>query len=170
VTDSEASRRDIAAHLGIPFDRVHAIYLAANDCAEIAAWDRDAGVRARLNLPDGPFLLYLGGFDVRKNVLRTVEAYARLVSRCASEGVGAPDMVIAGKLPAADSPFAPDPRPLVETLGIGERVHFLGWVEETDKAALYGLAAGVLFVSEYEGFGLPVLEAMACESSVLEFS
>ena len=78
--------------------------------------------------------------------------------------MAAPQLVVAGRLPAADSAFAPDPRPLVRSLGIEDRVHFAGWVDEADKAALYRLAAGVLFVSEYEGFGLPVLEAMACEA------
>ncbi len=71
--------------------------------------------------------------------------------------------MVAGKLPAADSAFAPDPRPVVSALGLADRVRFVGWVDEADKAALYRMAAGVLFVSEYEGFGLPVLEAMACE-------
>jgi glycosyltransferase involved in cell wall biosynthesis len=163
ITDSEASRRDIATHLGIPRDRVHPIYLASNACGEGEAQDRALTIRQRHNLPAGPFLLYLGGFDVRKNVVRTLDAYAKLVRRCDAEGILAPDLVVAGKLPAADSGFAPDPRPVVDALGIGNRVHFVGWVDEIDKAALYRLAAGVLFVSEYEGFGLPVLEAMACE-------
>ncbi len=71
--------------------------------------------------------------------------------------------MIAGKLPETDSAFAPDPRPVVARLGLADRVHFTGWVDEADKPALYSLAAATVFVSEYEGFGLPVLEAMACE-------
>ncbi len=71
-------------------------------------------------------------------------------------------MVIAGKLPEADTAFAPDPRRVVVQLGIEDRVHFTGWVDEADKPALYTLALGTVFVSEYEGFGLPVLEAMGC--------
>ena len=74
-----------------------------------------------------------------------------------------PDLVIAGKLPATDTAFSPDPRPLAARLGVGECVHFVGWVDEGDKPALYSLALGTVFASEYEGFGLPVLEAMACE-------
>ena len=159
LTDSEASKRDIVAHLDIPADRVHAIHLAADpryrpvtDPAALAA------VQAKYNLPADPFVLYLGGFDARKNVARVVEAYARM-----ADGGIAPGLVIAGKLPATDSAFAPDPRPMVERLGLGGRVHFTGWVDEADKPALYSLAAATVFVSEYEGFGLPVLEAMACE-------
>ncbi len=163
VTDSEASRRDIVRHLRLPEGRVRAVHLAVGDCA--AGAQGEADMRARLNLPAGRFLLYIGGFDARKNVRRTLEGYAQMVRRCESKAIAAPALVIAGKLPSADSAFAPDPRPVVKALGLSERVHFVGWVDEADKAALYYLAAGVLFVSEYEGFGLPVLEAMACDRS-----
>ncbi len=74
-------------------------------------------------------------------------------------------LVIAGKLPDADTAFAPDPRLAAARLGVGDCVHFTGWVDEADKPALYSLALATVFVSEYEGFGLPVLEAMACEKS-----
>jgi glycosyltransferase involved in cell wall biosynthesis len=157
LTDSAASQRDIVAHLSIPPGRVHAIHLAADpryhaapDAAELAR------VRAKYDLPDAPFLLYLGGFDARKNVVRMVEAFARVVSRQSS----VVSLVIAGKLPAADTPFTPDPRPVVARLGIGEHVRFTGWVDEADKPALYVLATGTVFVSEYEGFGLGVVEGM----------
>lgn len=164
LTDSEASRQDIIRHLRIPEEQVHAVHLAVGPSS--AGWlapDHLAGVRVRYHLPEGPMLLYLGGFDARKNLLRTIEGYGHFLARCATEGISAPALVIAGKLPASDSAFAPDPRPTVERLGLGKRVHFTGWVEEADKPALYALSEGVLFLSEYEGFGLPVLEAMACD-------
>lgn len=164
LTDSEASREDILLHLRIPAEQVHAVHLAVGpSTAGSLTPDHLASVRARYNLPEGPILLYLGGFDARKNLLRTIEGYGRFLARCATEGILAPALVIAGKTPAVDSAFAPDPRPMVERLGLGNRVHFTGWVEEADKSALYTLAEGVLFLSEYEGFGLPVLEAMACD-------
>lgn len=166
LTDSEASRRDIVEHLRIPPERVHTVHLAIAPCEPGAlAPDNLDRVRARYGLPDGAFLLYLGGFDVRKNVLRTLEAYSRVVARCAEAGETPPALVIAGKLPAADTPFAPDPRPAVERLGLEDHVRIIGWVAEEDKPALYALATGVVFLSEYEGFGLPVLEAMACEAA-----
>ncbi|OQA47214.1 MAG: Alpha-D-kanosaminyltransferase [Chloroflexi bacterium ADurb.Bin325] len=164
LADSEASRQDVIRHLHIAAGRVHAVHLAADarfqPGADAATLRR---VRERYALPDGPFLLYLGGFDARKNLARTLEAYARLVQRLAAEARDAPRLVIAGKLPATDSAFAPDPRPIIARLALTEHVHLPGWVDEADKPALYALAAGALFVSEYEGFGLPVLEAMAAE-------
>ena len=76
-----------------------------------------------------------------------------------------PALVIAGKLPTSNTAFSPDPRPVAARLGVGDCVYCIGWVDEADKPALYSLALGTIFVSEYEGFGLPVLEAMACEKS-----
>ena len=82
LTDSEASRRDIIAHLGIPAERVHAIHLAADPrYRPVTDLDELTRIRAKYGLPDGPFLLYLGGFDARKNVGRMIEAYARMARR-----------------------------------------------------------------------------------------
>ena len=162
LTDSEASKRDIVTYLGIPAARVHAIHLAADprfrpvtDPTELAR------VRTRYGLPGGPFLLYLGGFDARKNVRRMIEAYAKLVRRAGDRGSGI-ELVFAGKLPDGDTAFTPDPRRIVMELGIEDSTYFTGWVDEADKPALYSMALGIVFVSEYEGFGLPVLEAMGC--------
>ncbi len=161
LTDSEAGKRDIVAHLGIAPERVHAVHLAAgpqyhpvSDPGELAR------VREKYALPAAPFLLYLGGFDARKNVMRMVQGYAGIPA-------DGPHLVIGGKLPAEDSPFSPDPRPLIERLGIAERVHLIGWVDEADKPTLYSLALATVYLSEYEGFGLPVIEAMGSGSAVL---
>lgn len=170
LTDSAASRRDIVARLGIPAERVHAIHLAADprfrpvtDPAELAR------VRARYALPAGPFLLYLGGFDARKNVARTLAAYAQLVGRGGDAGGGV-KLVLAGRLPEADTAFTPDPRRVAAELGLGAHTHFTGWVDEADKPALYSLALGVVFASEYEGFGLPIVEAMGCAVAPADLS
>jgi glycosyltransferase involved in cell wall biosynthesis len=72
-----------------------------------------------------------------------------------------------GRLPEDDSPFAPDPRPVAARLDISDRVHFIGWVDEADKPALYSLALASIYLSEYEGFGLPLLEAMGSGCAVL---
>ncbi len=87
LTDSAASKRDIVAHLGIGPERVHAIHLAADPryrpVTDPAAL---ADVRTKYNLPAGPFVLYLGGFDARKNVARVIEAYARIAARGQESG------------------------------------------------------------------------------------
>jgi glycosyltransferase involved in cell wall biosynthesis len=163
LTDSEASRQDIVRRLRVPSDRVHVAPLAADTAAPAPV--ESSGVRARYGLGDEPFLLYLGGFDVRKNLPRTLEAHAKLAGRLSREARPVPKLVVAGRLPATDSAFAPDPRPIVERLRITEHVHFAGWIDERDKPALFREALAVLFLSEYEGFGLPVLEAMAAAAN-----
>lgn len=166
LTDSQASRRDIVQHLGIPAERVRAVPLAVEerfrpvtDPAELAR------VRACYGLPER-FVLYLGGFDVRKNLARLMQALALATTQ-------RPDLardlclVVAGSLPTADTPFTPDPRRLAAEAGVADRVRFVGWVDEADKPALYTLAQAFLFPSLYEGFGLPAAEAAACGAPVV---
>ncbi len=125
-------------------------------------------MQERYKLPEW-FILYLGGFDVRKNVAGLVRAYARMPGLPSFGKDGNPGirLVIAGKLPAMDTAFAPDPRRIAAEAGVADRVHFTGWVDEADKPALVSLASLFVFPSLYEGFGLPAAEAAACGAPVL---
>jgi glycosyltransferase involved in cell wall biosynthesis len=163
LTDSRAAARDIAEHLNLPAGRVQVVYLAADEAFRPAGTASDAQLlllRRRLSLPEH-YLLYLGGFDRRKQVPELLEAYAR------TELPDNMPLVIAGRLPAHDSAFGPDPRPLAQALGLAGRIVFTGWVDESDKPALYRGARAFLFPSVYEGFGLPVLESLACGTPVI---
>jgi len=158
LTDSHAAARDITEHLHLPAERVRVIYLAADEAYHAAATTPEemmSAARAHLGLP-AQYLLYLGGFDRRKQVPELLQAYAH--SGLARDL----PLVVAGRLPAQDTAFSPDPRPLARSLGLEESVRFTGWVEEADKPALYRGARGLVFPSLYEGFGLPVLESLAC--------
>jgi glycosyltransferase involved in cell wall biosynthesis len=160
LTDSEASRQDIIHHLRIPADRVEAIPLAVQarfqpiqDPALLAR------VRQKYGLP-GHYLLYLGGYDVRKNVSGILHAFSRQSAPHAH-------LVLAGQLPSQDSRMFPDPRRMAAELGIRDRVHLTGWVDEEDKPAMHSAAVAFVFPSHYEGFGLPPLEAMSCGTPVI---
>ena len=76
-------------------------------------------------------------------------------------------LVIAGRLHHLGHPLYPDPRPLVRELDLGDRMIFTGQIREQDKAPLYSGATVFVFPSLYEGFGMPVLEAMACGAPVV---
>jgi glycosyltransferase involved in cell wall biosynthesis len=164
LTDSEASRQDIVRHLRVPPHRVQAILLAAEErfqpIDDAATLSR---VRTKYDLPPR-YLLYLGGFDVRKNVPGILRAYARFQGAGTDPDVG---LVIAGQLPAQESAFTPSPQRIAAEEGLLERVRFTGWVDEEDKPALYSAAIAFTFPSLYEGFGLPPLEAMACGTPVI---
>ena len=75
--------------------------------------------------------------------------------------------MIAGQLPTRDSPLFPDPRRLTKELGLDDKVVFTNWVPEEDKPALLSGATAFVFPSLYEGFGLPVIEALACGTPVI---
>jgi glycosyltransferase involved in cell wall biosynthesis len=160
LTDSESARQDILHHLRLPAVRVQAVHLAADGrfrpVRDPQALQR---VQDKYHLPSR-FLLYLGGYDVRKNVPGVLQAFARL---------DVPDLhlVIAGRVPDQDTPFFPSPQRIAQELDIHERVCFTGWVDDHDKPALYSQADAFLFPSYYEGFGLPPLEAMSCGTPVI---
>jgi glycosyltransferase involved in cell wall biosynthesis len=163
LTDSKFSRQDIIAHLKLAPDRVRAIYLAAGENYTPTPAPTDADIRARYGLPKR-YVLYLGGFDVRKNVTALIDAYHRAASAIGETH----PLAIAGKLPHTDTPFAPDPRRLAQERGLGERVvRFIDFPGDADKPALYRGATAFVFPSRYEGFGLPPLEALACGTPVV---
>lgn len=164
ITVSQAAARDIVAQLQIPGARVHVIY---NGAAAPAQWTTDtallAAVRQKYSLP-ARFFLYLGGFDVRKNVRTTIHAYRRYLDRGGDPTVR---LVIAGKLPTHDTPFTPDPQKMAAELNLTQQVHFCGWIEEAEKPAFYALATAYLFPGLYEGFGLMIIEAMQAGTPVI---
>lgn len=162
LTDSLASQTDIERYLAVEVP-VLPVYLAAAPHFAPRPGEDDAAFRQHYGLPDR-YVLYLAGHDVRKNVESLLRAYAVVAQAAPDAG-----LVIGGRLPEptgrrafqAPSPFY-DPRPLVTELGLERSVRFIGWVDEDHKPALYRGAACAVFVSRYEGFGLPVLEALAC--------
>ncbi len=156
LTDSHASARDIEALLGIAAQRIRVVYLASSPLYRPLAPEEQDPVLARLHITR-PYLLYLGGFDPRKNVTGLLRAFAAL--RKVLPGI---TLVVAGRLPDPSDTLARDPRPLISQLGLGDAVHLTGWVEEEDSPALYAGATAFVFPSYYEGFGLPVLEAISC--------
>ena len=163
VTDSLASRDDIVRLLHIPAERIRVIYLAAHpSCKPVSDQGILGSLRSRYNLPER-YILYLGGFDQRKNLASLFKAYASLIK----DEEQAPDLVVAGQLPEVGSELFPDPKRLAQQLGLGNRVRFTGKIPESDKPALYSAALFFAFLSLYEGFGLMPLEAMACGTPVL---
>ncbi len=163
IADSEWSKRDIVQRLRINPARVHVVYLAAEEQYAPADTASIEQVRRQYALPD-KFILYLGGFDQRKNVRVIIQAFARLHDLHA-QGYR---LVLGGTILGHDSEFFPNPRRLARESNLpDDAVRFIGWVKEEDKPALYSSATAFVFASLYEGFGLPPLEAMACGTPVI---
>lgn len=165
LTDSRASQADVCHHLHVPRERVWVVPLGVD--ARYRRVDdprRLAEVRRKYGLPP-QFILYLGGFDVRKNLDTLFAAYKALPQVGVDPSLY--PLVVAGRLPSRHTSFQPDPRVLAGEHGVTAYVRFTGWVDEEDKPALYTLAEAFVYPSRYEGFGLPVLEAMACGTPVI---
>jgi glycosyltransferase involved in cell wall biosynthesis len=163
ITVSECSKRDIMKIIGLPAERIHVIGNAvdASFYPVRDAWLL-ANVRERYAIAPR-FVLYFGGFDMRKNVPRIIEAYSQLPDNLRREY----QLVIAGRYQHLGHPLYPDPRKTVQRLGLEGSVIFTGQIREQDKAPLYSAASVYMFPSLYEGFGMTVLEAMACGTPVL---
>ncbi len=104
-----------------------------------------------------------GGLEMRKNVESTIKAYKKLTQN--DDKV--PELVISGKLMPELSPMITDVEKLVDELGLKDKVKILGFVPQEDLPALYAGAKLFVFPSKYEGFGMPVLEAMNMGTPVL---
>jgi glycosyltransferase involved in cell wall biosynthesis len=162
ITDSQSSRNDIVARLGLPAGRVHAIPLAAGPVYQPGPGPDD-DLRARYGLPDD-YVLYLGSSEARKNVEALIGAYTWVASALQDQL----PLVLGGRHHAPDGRLYPDlpavarRHKLLRPEGETDCVRFIGPVDEADKPALYRGATAFAFLSRYEGFGLPPLEAMAC--------
>lgn len=162
ITVSQASKRDIVRYLRVPPERIYVTYEAAGEAFQPVEDEAQLiAIRGKYALPER-YLLYLGGFDQRKNLSTLVRAFTLLISKQRQAR-----LVLAGKLPGRDSLMIPDPRRLARELGVEESVIFTGWVAEEDKPALLSGTTAFVFPSLYEGFGLPPLEAMACGAPVI---
>jgi glycosyltransferase involved in cell wall biosynthesis len=161
ITLSDAAKADIVEHLGMPEAHITATHLGVDERfhPRMGAVD-DEAVREKYNLPE-QFVLYLGGFDLRKQVNQLLLAYVGQ-----AEGDNIP-LVLAGREPDWSKPIFPDMREYARTLKITDYVRWIGYVDEADKPALYRLADVFVYPSVYEGFGLPVIEAMASGTPVV---
>lgn len=161
IAVSQSARRDLVKVLGLPEERVHVVYEAPSPQFQPVRDDaRTAEVLARHHVAPG-YLLYVGTVEPRKNLVRAIEAVGQLA------GTGTPaTLVIAGRLGWKYRPILAR----VEELGLGNRVRFLGFVPDADLPVLMSAATAFVYASLLEGFGLPVVEAMACGTPVVTSS
>lgn len=150
LTLSEFSRAEILRHLAADPQRVHVTLLAADDLPLDVPEDTAPLVRAGV---DGPFFLTVGGQEGRKNLRTLYTAMARL----AAEGCAVP-------LVQCGPGLGPDARRLAPH---APWLRHVGFVSDAQLVTLYRRATALVYPSRYEGFGLPVLEAMAAGGRVI---
>ena len=163
LADSQASQQDIIRKLNLPEAQVRVVYLApAPHFQPAETWGQIAAIQEKYKLPDA-FVLYLGGYDARKNIKALLHAYTWVSATLGDQY----PLVLAGGLPKTDTTLFPDPLRIARELGIEQHIITPGWILEEDRPLLYAAATVFVFPSRYEGFGLPVLEAMACATPVV---
>lgn len=154
IADSGTTRDDLINHYRADPQTIDVVHLGRNPTLNPVA--DSAPVKARYQIR-GDYILYLGTLQPRKNLLRLLEAFHRLSQDHPIK------LVLAGEKGwLYDEIFE-----RVQALNLGERVIFPGFIAEADKAALISGAIIYVYPSLYEGFGLPLLEAMACGTPIL---
>lgn len=158
LADSEATRQDLmtiwqvpAAKITVLYSGVHERFQPVTDVAKITA------VRQKYDLHDWPYILSVGTLQPRKNYQMLIRAFQPLADKLPHHLV-----ISGGKGWLYDEMLAE-----VARQGLNGRVHFIGFVDDADLPTLYSTADLFVFPSLYEGFGLPLLEAMGCGTAVL---
>lgn len=155
LTPSESTRRDVIETYAIPESKVRVIKSGISSVfLEPGTWNLEQ-VKKKYQLPD-KFILFLGTIEPRKNILGLIEAY-KMGFRFQVSGFR---LLIAGPLGWKYEPIL---KAVAETPG----TRYIGYVAPADKPALYQLADLFVYPSLYEGFGFPVLEAMAAGTPVI---
>jgi glycosyltransferase involved in cell wall biosynthesis len=150
IVPSRATREDVLRHLRVPAERVDVVPEALGHPVADARHARD-DVRADLRAGERPMLLTVSAKRPHKNLMRLLGALARLPAE------RRPVLV----MPGYRTPHEDELRARASELGLADGVRFLGWLSASELEDLYRAADAFVFPSLLEGFGLPVLEAMA---------
>ena len=162
LTDSQFAKGDIIRFGGIDQKKIKVIHLGVGkEFRKIGDKKRLLETKKKLNLPN-EFLLYVGDINYNKNIKGLISVYSEFSKR--QEKL---DLVLVGKgFVTASSPLS-EIKKQIYYLGLEEKVHRVGYVKQDDLVNIYNLAKVYLQLSLAEGFGLPVLEAMACGTPVI---
>jgi glycosyltransferase involved in cell wall biosynthesis len=158
ITVSEHARADIVRLLGVAPERVVVVPEAAAPIFHMASAEEQARVRARYRL-NRSYVLYVGTLEPRKNLVRLIRAWYALWQR----GAIPHQLVLVGGRGWQDAAIYTT----IAELDCGDALRLVGYVPTADLPALYSAADAFAFPSLSEGFGLPVIEAMACGTPTL---
>ncbi len=149
ITVSEFSKARLIKAYGIPEDKIHVVYNAAGSEFRPAQHD---GYRT-----DPPYVVMVADLSRRKNQVNLIRAFSIFARRHPHH------LLLAGRDSATSQPI----REEAGRSGVGDRIRFLGYVPDQELPRLYQQADLCVYPSLYEGFGLPVVEAMACGTPVV---
>lgn len=160
IAVSQATKTDLVQHYGIAPEKISVIYHGYDKerFQPVANSAVLQAVRQRYGLSSNRFFFYIGTLQPRKNLLRLLEAFERLIKTPEFADV---KLLLGGK------PGWLSKSILEKAATMPDKVLLPGYIADTDLPALYSAAAAFVFPSLYEGFGMPVLEALACGCPVV---
>ena len=162
LTPSGQSKDDVVEFYGVDSDKIEVVH---PPCAEVfyepttpAKWE---AVRAKYQLPE-KYFLSVGAIVERKNLLGVVKAMVELVQK----GEDA-HLVVVGKAPGRSKGYLQEINSLISEVGLEDRIHFRDQVPNSDLPVILQHATSLLFPSFFEGFGMPIVEALASHTPVI---
>ncbi len=160
IAISEHTRQDLLEHFSMANDRINVVYQYADPSLFYPV--NDAGrlqhVRMKYNLPDSPYFLCLSTIEPRKNLVNTIKGFTLFKQKHKDSQV---KLFIGGSMGWKPEEI----KNAMKT--VGDDIMMTGFIEDKDLAALYSGAIAFCYLSTYEGFGLPPLEAMSCKKVVI---
>lgn len=157
ITVSEATRKDLMARFKVPVEKVTVAYHGANDTFEPLNAQAVEESLFRSYKIKRPFILFLGTLEPRKNIPALLKAFAGIRNQIPH------DLVLVGQRGWKWDPIFKE----IERLDLHSRVRWTGYVSDADRVIFYNAADFMVFPSWYEGFGMPLLEAMQCGCPVI---
>jgi glycosyltransferase involved in cell wall biosynthesis len=158
ITVSEFSRQDIARSCGIDPDRIDVVYNGAGEAFRPLTPGEVSRVR-RDHAEGKPYFLFVGALNPRKNLQRLIQAFGKF---CRQDDSGI-RLLIVGEAMFGKSFY----NPAVSDPGCRERIRFTGRLGREELARVMGGALALVLPSTFEGFGIPIVEAMACDVPVI---
>lgn len=161
ITISRSAKEDILKVLKIPTERVTVVYGGIDERFCFLKKDQAKELLAKKHHIHRNYLLSVGAFSYHKNIPAIFKSFKEYIKNYKNESL---DLVVVCKLLSSEEEVW---RKELKKLGIEGRVHLTNFVPDEEMSAFYSAAEALLFPSLYEGFGLPILEAMACKAPVI---
>ncbi len=158
ITVSEFSKSEIIAGYNIPADKISVVYNGITDAYQPLSEEQKKHTRDRYT-KGKPYFVYLGAIHPRKNILTLVKAFEQFKSSYPSDH----QLVLAGRA----SWHTEEVFKAIAESKWKDSIHFLGYIATAEATALVASAEAMIYPSLYEGFGLPLVEAMACGVPVI---
>ena len=159
ITVSDSAKVDISKYLHIKKNKIERVYEGASNKFRVIGRNEGVSVLKKFRIED-PYIYYIGRLDPRKNLESVIKAFSRIIKKSHNNLL----LVIAG---GKNSKYFDKLINLVIEYNLEENVKFLGYISNNDNVELLNFAEFFIYPSLYEGFGLPVLEAMACGCPVI---